>query len=40
MVDVKNEAEKYHIISNEIDPELIDKLDNLVENIEKQLSDS
>lgn len=36
----KNEAEKYHIISNEMIQELIDKLDNLVENIEKQLSDS
>ena len=35
----KNEPEKYHEISNEMIQDLIDKLDNLVENIERQLSD-
>lgn len=35
----KNEPEKYHEISNEMIQDLIDKLDNLVKNIEKQLSD-
>lgn len=35
----KNKPERYHEISNEMIQELIDKLDNFVENIEKQLSD-